>query len=154
MLDTGDRLPDLTLTDHTGTPVRLADLTKAVVFFYPKAMTPGCTTEACDFRDRHERLQAAGYEVVGVSPDPPELNGRFVEKERLTYRLLSDEDHEFADAAGAWGEKKNYGRVYEGLIRSTIVTDDDGTISHVFRNVKATGHAARVASELDLGQDD
>ncbi len=150
MLDVGDRLPDLTLTDHTGADVVLGDVGRAVVFFYPKAMTPGCTTEACDFRDRYERLQAEGYEVVGVSPDAPELNARFVEQERLTYRLLSDEDHAFAESVGAWGEKKNYGKVYEGLIRSTVVTDADGTITHAFRNVKAKGHAARIARELGI----
>ncbi len=150
MLDVGDRLPDLTLTDHTGADVRLADLGKAVIFFYPKAMTPGCTTEACDFRDRHEPLVAAGFEVVGVSPDAPSLNARFVEKEGLTYRLLSDEDHAFAESVGAWGEKKNYGKVYEGLIRSTFVTDEAGTITHAFRNVRAKGHAGRVADELGI----
>jgi peroxiredoxin Q/BCP len=150
MLDVGDRLPELTLSDHTGTDVSLLALGKAVVFFYPKAMTPGCTAEACDFRDRYERLQAEGYEVVGVSPDPPGLNARFVEKEGLTYRLLSDDGHLFAEAVGAWGEKKNYGKVYEGLIRSTLVTDDTATITHAFRNVRAKGHAARVADELGL----
>ena len=149
MLDVGDRLPDLTLSDHAGEPVALGDVTKAVLFFYPKAMTPGCTTEACDFRDRYERLQAAGFEVFGVSPDAPDYNAKFVAKESLVYRLLSDEDHAFAEAVGAWGEKKNYGKVYEGLIRSTFVVED-GTITHAFRNVRAKGHAARVASELGL----
>lgn len=149
MLDIGDRLPDLTLSDHTGTPVALGDVEKAVLFFYPKAMTPGCTTEACDFRDRYERLQAAGYEVFGVSPDAPGYNAKFVDKEGLVYRLLSDEDHAFAESVGAWGEKKNYGKVYEGLIRSTVVVED-GEIAHAFRNVRAKGHAARVATELGL----
>ncbi len=140
----------MTLSDHTGQPVSLGDVGKAVLFFYPKAMTPGCTTEACDFRDRYERLQAAGYEVFGVSPDKPDYNARFVEKEGLSYRLLSDEDHAFAESVGAWGEKKNYGKVYEGLIRSTLVVED-GAIAHAFRNVKAKGHAARVAGELGIG---
>lgn len=150
MLDVGDRLPALTLSDHTGEPVSLGDVGKAVLFFYPKAMTPGCTTEACDFRDRYERLQAAGYEVFGVSPDKPDYNAKFVDKESLVYRLLSDEDHAFAESVGAWGEKKNYGKVYEGLIRSTVVVEG-GEITHAFRNVRAKGHAARVASELGLG---
>lgn len=150
MLDVGDTLPDLTLADHTGLPVALTELERAVIFFYPKAMTPGCTTEACDFRDRHDHLAAAGYEIVGVSPDPPTLNARFVEQEGLTYRLLSDEDHAFAEAMGAWGEKQNYGKVYEGLIRSTFVVEG-GTISQAFRNVRATGHAARVAASIGLG---
>lgn len=152
MLDVGDTLPDLTLPDHLGTEVSTTDLGKAVVFFYPKAMTPGCTTEACDFRDRYERLQAAGYEVVGVSPDAPEVNARFVEEHDLSYRLLSDEDHAFAEAVGAWGEKQNYGKTYEGLIRSTFVIDEDASITAAFRNVRAKGHAARVARELGLDE--
>lgn len=149
MLDVGDRLPNLTLTDHTGKDLSLRDLGSAIVFFYPKAMTPGCTTEACDFRDRHTPFLEAGYEVVGVSPDPPEVNARFVEQERLTFRLLSDPDHAFAEAVGAWGEKKNYGKVYEGLIRSTFVVED-GVIAHAFRNVRAKGHVARIAREVGV----
>lgn len=149
MLDTGDTLPAFTLTDHTGKTVALGDLDKAVVFFYPKAMTPGCTTEACDFRDNYALLQSEGYDVLGVSPDAPEVNAAFVEKERLTFRLLSDVDHAFAEAMGAWGEKKNYGKTYEGLIRSTFVVEN-GVITHAFRNVKATGHAARIMREMGL----
>lgn len=149
MLDIGDTLPNLTLQDHTGAPVPLGDLDKVVVFFYPKAMTPGCTTEACDFRDNYAQLQSEGWEVVGVSPDSPELNAAFVEKEHLTFRLLSDPDHELAEAMGAWGEKKNYGKTYEGLIRSTFIVEN-GTVTHAFRNVKATGHAARIMREIGL----
>lgn len=143
-----ETLPDVTLPDHEGQPVRLRDHLPAVIFFYPKAMTPGCTTEACDFRDRLEPLRDAGYEVFGASPDAPPANAKFVEKERLTYPLLSDEDHSLAEALGAWGMKKNYGKEYEGLIRSTFVVSADGAITHAFRNVRAKGHAERVVREL------
>ncbi len=141
-------LPDVTLTDHEGNELRLHDHLPAVIFFYPKAMTPGCTAEACDFRDRLEPLTEAGYSVFGASPDAPARNAAFVEKERLTYPLLSDEDHSLASELGAWGIKKNYGKEYEGLIRSTFVIEEDGTISHAFRNVRAKGHAERVVKTL------
>lgn len=141
-------LPDVTLPNQDGAPVRLHDHLPAVIFFYPKAMTPGCTAEACDFRDRLEPLNEAGYSIFGASPDAPAANAKFVEKERLTYPLLSDEDHALAEALGAWGIKKNYGREYEGLIRSTFVVDADGAITHAFRNVRAKGHAERVVREL------
>ncbi len=148
-----ERAPDFTLPDHEGRPVSLGDFAgkRLIVFFYPKAMTPGCTTEACDFRDRYERFLDAGFEIVGVSPDPPERNARFREKEALPFPLLSDTDHRVAEAFGAWGTKKNYGREYEGLIRSTFVVEPDGTISHAYRNVRAKGHVERLAREL-LGE--
>lgn len=121
---------------------------KLVMFFYPRAMTPGCTTEACDFRDNYSVFADAGFEVVGVSPDPPDRNARFREKEGLEFDLLSDEDHELASALGAWGEKNSYGKTSMGLIRSTFVFDGDGTLLREYRNVKAGGHVARVASDL------
>jgi peroxiredoxin Q/BCP len=152
MLKLGDTLPDLTLTDEAGNALALKDVGKAVFFIYPKAMTPGCTAEACDFRDRYERLQAAGYAVYGVSPDPARRNAKFRDLYDLSYPLLSDEGHEFLTEVGAWGEKKNYGKTFLGVIRSTVVTDEDGAITHFFRNVKATGHAARVAKELGLAE--
>lgn len=152
MLDIGDALPSRPLLDDTGDPVDPTALGQAVIFVYPAAMTPGCTTEACDFRDRYARLVAAGYEVVGVSPDAPERNAEFKEEYDLPYRLLSDPDHSFLEDLGAWGTKKNYGREYEGVIRSTIVTGPDGTITHAFRNVRAKGHAARIARELGLDE--
>lgn len=119
-----------------------------VMFFYPKAMTSGCTMEACDFRDNYDALGAAGYNVVGVSPDPPALNAKFREKEGLNFDLLSDEDKELAKTLGAWGEKNSYGKKTTGLIRSTFVFDDDGELVNEYRNVKATGHVARVAKDL------
>ena len=118
------------ITDQDGNQVNLSDYagTSLIVFFYPKAMTPGCTAEACDFRDNHRRLIDAGYEIVGISPDEPERNAKFREKEQLTFPLLSDPAHKVAEAFGAWGMKKNYGREYEGLIRSTFVIGPDGEI--------------------------
>lgn len=150
MLEIGDKAPAFTLPDETGSDVSLADYQgrKLVMFFYPKAMTPGCTTEACDFRDRADSLLTAGYSVVGVSPDPSERLIVFKEKESLTYPLLSDSDHKVAEALGAWGMKKNYGREYEGLIRATFVIDEKGRLSHVYRNVKAKGHVERVTRDL------
>lgn len=150
MLEIGDKAPAFTLPDETGSDVSLADYQgrKLVMFFYPKAMTPGCTTEACDFRDRADSLLTAGYSVVGVSPDPSERLMVFKEKESLTYPLLSDSDHKVAEALGAWGMKKNYGREYEGLIRATFVIDEKGRLSHVYRNVKAKGHVERVTRDL------
>jgi peroxiredoxin Q/BCP len=150
MFDIGDTLPARTLLDETGSEVALADLGASVLFVYPAAMTPGCTAEACDFRDRYERLQGAGYDVVGLSPDTPEKNAAFRAAHDLPYRLLSDPDHAVLEELGAWGMKKNYGREYEGVIRSTLITDADGVITHAFRNVRAKGHAARIARELGL----
>lgn len=153
MLEIGDKAPAFDLPDDTGSRVSLADFTgrKLVMFFYPKAMTPGCTKEACDFRDRADALLAAGFSVVGVSPDPIPRLVAFKERESLTYPLLSDEDHVVAEEYGAWGMKKNYGREYEGLIRSTFVVGGDGLLLNVYRNVRASGHVARVTRDL-LGE--
>ena len=150
MLEVGDPAPAFTLPDESGSPVSLSDFAgrNLIMFFYPKAMTPGCTTEACDFRDRADSLLSAGYSVLGVSPDPIDRLQKFREKEALVYPLLSDEDHAVAVAYGAWGTKKNYGREYEGLIRSTFVVGADGNLDRVYRNVRATGHVARVARDL------
>ena len=136
--------------DHDGRPVSISDFLgkHLVVFFYPAAMTPGCTAEACDFRDRYEDLQAGGFELVGVSPDKPERNAKFREKEGLPFPLLSDEDHKVAEAFGAWGKKMMYGKESVGLIRSTFVLGPDGEIEREYRNVKAQGHVARVTADL------
>jgi peroxiredoxin Q/BCP len=121
---------------------------KLVMFFYPAAMTPGCTKESCDFRDSYRDFADAGYEIVGVSPDAPAKNARFKEKEGLNFDLLSDQDKELATSLGAWGEKKMYGKTMDGLIRSTFVIDEKGQIEKAYRNVKATGHVARVKADL------
>ena len=151
-LQPGDIAPAFTLQDQDGRPVSLRDSAgkSTIVYFYPAASTPGCTTQACDFRDSLASLTAAGYVVLGVSPDPIGKIIRFAQKEGLTFSLLSDEDHAVAEAYGAWGEKKNYGRVYEGLIRSTVVVAEDGTISLAQYNVRATGHVAKLRRDLGL----
>lgn len=138
------------LTNQDGEHVSSDDLAgkKYVMFFYPRAMTPGCTTESCDFRDSYAEFAESGYEVIGVSPDSPEQNAKFKEKEGLNFDLLSDEDHVLAESLGAWGEKKLYGKITEGLIRSTFVVDENGEVTRAYRNVKATGHVARVKQDL------
>jgi peroxiredoxin Q/BCP len=151
-LETGQTAPAFTLTDHTGRSVSLTDFAgrNLIIFFYPAAMTPGCTTEACDFRDSLVRLQRAGYHVVGISPDKPEKLAKFVEKESLTYPLLSDSDRAVMNAYGAYGEKTLYGKKVTGVIRSTIVVGPDGTVTLPKYNVKATGHVAALSKVLDL----
>jgi len=138
------------LLNQDGVHVSSDDLAgkKYVLFFYPRAMTPGCTTESCDFRDSYSEFGEAGYEILGVSPDRPSQNLKFKEKEGLNFDLLSDEDHRLAAALGAWGEKKLYGKVSEGLIRSTFVVDENGEVEKAYRNVRATGHVARVKEDL------
>lgn len=149
-LQPGDQAPDFEIDTPTGR-VALADLLEesdkgVIVYFYPKAMTPGCTTEACDFRDA--RLDDAGYEVIGISPDPIEKLRSFAEAELLDFPLGSDPEHEVLEAYGAWGEKKNYGRTVVGVIRSTFVINPDGSVAEALYNVKATGHVARVTKNL------
>ena len=138
------------LRNQDGEPVSDGDFKgkKYVMFFYPKAMTPGCTTESCDFRDSYGELAEAGYSIVGVSPDPPSRNKKFQEKEGLNFDLLSDEDHVLAEGLGAWGEKKLYGTISMGLIRSTFVIDEEGVVVDTYRNVRAKGHVARVMADL------
>jgi peroxiredoxin Q/BCP len=145
-LEPGSPAPDFSLVDQDGRSVNLRDLRggRVILFFYPEAMTPGCTTEACDFRDSLAPLQAAGYTVLGISRDEPEKLRRFRERDGLTYDLLSDPDHAIHDAYGVWGEKVNYGKTVMGVIRSTFVIDEDGRIDQALYNVKATGHVARV----------
>ena len=151
-LSTGDPAPAFTLDDENGKPVSLTDFhgRKLVVFFYPAAMTAGCTKEACDFRDSQVRLQRNGYEVVGISPDTPDKQRQFIDKEHLTYPLLSDPDHATLEAYGAWGDKQLYGKTVTGVIRSTVVVAEDGTVELAKYNVKATGHVAALAKALGL----
>ena len=153
-LQEGDRAPEFTLQTIDGS-VSLADeLAKAekgvVVYFYPKAMTPGCTTEACDFRDSENSLKSAGYTVIGISPDRVESLRKFVDRDNLNFPLASDPERKVLDAYGAFGEKKNYGKIVQGVIRSTFVVSKDGTISSAQYNVKATGHVGRLRKILGV----
>lgn len=148
----GAKAPEFTLKDSTGKDVSLSEYRgrSTVVYFYPAASTPGCTKQACDFRDNLASLRAAGYEVLGISPDPVNKLARFADREGLEFPLLSDEDHSVAEAYGAWGEKKNYGRTYDGLIRSTVVVDPEGNVAVAQYNVRATGHVAKLRRDLKL----
>ena len=149
-LEPGDEAPDFTLSDDQGGEVTLSDLRggRVVVYFYPAAMTPGCTTQACDFSDSLDALQAAGVSVLGISPDPPEKLAKFRERDGLTITLLSDPDKQVLTRWGAYGEKKLYGKTVTGVIRSTFVVDADGRIEKAMYNVKATGHVAKLRREL------
>lgn len=151
-LISGALAPDFTLKNSEGHDVSLTDFRgrNTVVYFYPAASTPGCTKEACDFRDSLQSLQLAGYDVLGISPDPVDKLASFASAEGLNFPLLSDENHAVAEAYGAWGEKKNYGRTYEGLIRSTVVIDPQGTVAVAQYNVRATGHVAKLRRDLKL----
>jgi peroxiredoxin Q/BCP len=151
-LAVGDPAPDFTLTDDAGNQVSLSDHRgrSVVVYFYPAASTPGCTKEACDFRDNLSELNGAGYDVLGISPDKPEKLAKFKAAEGLTFPLLSDPDRTVLKAWGAFGEKLNYGKTILGVIRSTFVVNPDGTIGQALYNVKATGHVARLLKELDV----
>ncbi|WP_426243561.1 thioredoxin-dependent thiol peroxidase [Nocardioides sp. LHG3406-4] len=152
-LTVGDTAPDFTLTSDTGETVTLSGLRgrSVIVYFYPAAMTPGCTTQACDFTDSLASLQAAGYEVLGISPDKPEKLAKFRERDGLTITLLSDPDRTTLASYAAFGEKKLYGKVVEGVIRSTIVVDPEGRVALAQYNVKATGHVAKLRRDLGLG---
>ncbi|WP_201466097.1 thioredoxin-dependent thiol peroxidase [Janibacter melonis] len=151
-LSPGDTAPDFTLTDDYGEQVTLSDLRgrKVIVYFYPAAMTPGCTTQACDFTDRIDVLQDQGYTVLGISPDGPDKLATFREKEHLRITLLSDPDREVMTRYGAYGEKKLYGKTVTGVIRSTVVVDEQGEVTHAMYNVKATGHVAKIQRDLGL----
>lgn len=151
-LSEGDKAPGFTLTDDTGAEVSLGDYAgKTVVLYaYPAAMTPGCTTQACDFRDSLSALQAAGVEVIGISPDKPEKLAKFREKEGLNFTLVSDPDKAVLSEYGAFGEKKMYGKTVMGVIRSTFVIGPDGTIEKAMYNVRAKGHVAKLRRDLDL----
>ena len=149
-LQPGDTAPDFTLTNDAGEPVTLSEQTgRVIVYFYPAAMTPGCSKQACDFSDSIDRLQAEGYTVLGVSPDQPAKLATFRERDGLTIGLLSDPEKEVLTAWGAFGEKKLYGKVVQGVIRSTFVVED-GTVQLAQYNVKATGHVAKLRKDLGL----
>jgi peroxiredoxin Q/BCP len=151
-LSPGDRAPDFALTDAGGQTVSLSDFRgrNLLLYFYPAAMTPGCTKEAVDFQDSSAELEAAGYQVIGVSPDTPEKLARFRDAEHLTFPLLSDPDRATLLAYGAYGEKKLYGKTVTGVIRSTFVINGDGTVRSAQYNVRATGHVAKIRRELGV----
>jgi peroxiredoxin Q/BCP len=151
-LSAGDEAPDFTLPTDDGSTVTLSDLRgqKVIVYFYPAAMTPGCTKQACDFTDSLDSLKGAGYTVLGISPDKPEKLAKFRERDSLTITLLSDQDKSVMTQWAAFGEKKMYGKVVQGVIRSTFVVDEDGKVAVAQYNVKATGHVAKLRKDLGL----
>ena len=149
---TGDKAPAFTLIDQNGEKVKLSNFKgqRVILYFYPAAMTPGCTKQACDFTDNLNTFKHAGYSIVGISPDPPEKLQQFTELESIGFTLLSDPTKETMSAYGAFGEKKLYGKTVTGVIRSTFVINEKGVIEQAFRNVKATGHVAKMMRELEL----
>ncbi len=150
-LQPGDEAPSFSATNQDGVERTNADFegSKLAVYFYPRAFTPGCTTESCDFRDRYEFFSRNGYEILGVSPDKPEKLAKFKDEYNLPFDLLSDPDHTIATDFGAYGLKKNYGKEYMGIIRSTVLIDESGRVEQAFYNVKAKGHAERIAEAVE-----
>ncbi|MGA4880544.1 thioredoxin-dependent thiol peroxidase [Streptomyces lydicamycinicus] len=151
-LQPGDTAPAFTLPDADGKQVSLADHKgrKVIVYFYPAALTPGCTKQACDFTDNLDFLTGHGYDVIGISPDKPEKLAKFREKEELKVTLLGDPDKTVLESYGAFGEKKLYGKTVTGVIRSTVILDEDGKVERALYNVKATGHVAKIIKDLGL----
>ena len=151
-LQPGDKAPDFTLASADGSKISLSDLrgSKVILYFYPAAMTPGCTTQACDFRDNLASLRAAGYAVLGVSPDRPDRLAAFRDQQALTFPLLADPDRAVLEAYGAWGQTQSYGKTVTGVIRSTVVIDEGGRVERALYNVKATGHVAKLRKDLGL----
>jgi thioredoxin-dependent peroxiredoxin len=151
-LEPGDEAPDFTLPDADGNPVSLSALRgqRVIVYFYPAAMTPGCTKEACDFTQSLPDFQTAGVTVLGISPDAPAKLAKFRDKEDITFPLLSDPDRKALSAYGAYGEKMNYGKKTLGVIRSTFVIGADGTVEKAYYSVKATGHVERLRKDLEV----
>ena len=146
MVEEGKQAPEFELESDTGETVRLSDLRgkSVILYFYPKDDTPGCTTEACEFRDAYDRFREQGVEVIGVSPDAAGSHRKFKDKYELPFPLLADPDHAVAEAYGVWKEKKNYGKTYMGIDRSTFVIAPDGTLVMALRGIRAAGHAADV----------
>ncbi|MFF0495698.1 thioredoxin-dependent thiol peroxidase [Nocardia aobensis] len=151
-LGPGDRAPDFTLPDADGKPVSLADYRgrKVIVYFYPAASTPGCTKQACDFRDNLAELNDAGLDVLGISPDKPSKLAKFRDNEKLTFPLLSDPERDVLQEWGAYGEKTMYGKRITGVIRSTFLVDEEGVIQVAQYNVRATGHVAKLRRDLSV----
>lgn len=150
MLQVGDAAPDFALSNGAGETIRLSDLRgkKVVLYFYPKDLTPGCTQEACDFRDRYAALQETGTVLLGVSPDSTKSHARFATKHTLPFPLLADEDHAVATAYGVWKEKSMYGRSFMGIERTTVLIDEDGKVARIWPKVKVAGHGDEVLAAL------
>jgi peroxiredoxin Q/BCP len=151
-LTVGQKAPNFTLPDASGAKHSLADFAgkNVIVYFYPKAGTPGCTTQACDFRDNMASFTAKNYVVIGISPDPGKDLQQFIDNENLPFLLLGDEDKSVHEAYGTWDQKSLYGKIVTGVIRSTFVIDESGTITQALYNVKATGHVAMLKSKLGV----
>ncbi len=152
MIEPGQQAPDFTLPNQDGEPVRLSELRgrPVVLYFYPKDDTPGCTKQACGIRDAWSDFEQRGIEVLGISPDDESSHVKFKQKYGLPFTLLADPEHKVAEDYGVWVEKKNYGKTYLGVIRSTFVVDPEGKIAHAFYNVRATGHVAKLIRDLGL----
>ena len=150
MIQTGEQAPDFELPDHDGTPVRLSELRgrRVVLYFYPKANTPGCTTQACGIRDHLPDYTSAGVRVLGVSPDPVKAVKKFHDKQALNFTLLADEDHAVCEAYGVWGEKSMYGKTYMGAARATFIIDGEGKIVHVIPKASPKTHDDEVLKAL------
>ncbi|RFU63011.1 thioredoxin-dependent thiol peroxidase [Peribacillus glennii] len=146
----GEKAPDFTLSGANGETVKLEEFkgNYIVLYFYPKDMTPGCTTEACDFRDQHEKFQELDAVIVGVSPDPAERHAKFIEKHGLPFMLLADVEHEAAEKYGVWKLKKTFGKEYMGIERSTFLIDKEGVLMKEWRNVKVKGHVKEALEYL------
>jgi len=146
------KAPAFSLQDQNGNTVKLSDFigSKVILYFYPAAMTPGCTKQACDFTENIKLLKKSGFQVIGISPDPVEKLHEFAKQDSITFPLLSDPDKKTMIKYGAYGEKKLYGKVVTGVIRSTFIIDTKGNIEHEFRNVKATGHVAKLMRDLGI----
>ena len=151
-LSPGDTAPDFTLPTDDGSDLTLSSLHghKVILYAYPAAMTPGCTTQACDFRDNIASLQSAGYQVLGISPDTLEKQKKFRDEEHVPYPLLCDPSRDVLEAYGAWGEKQLYGKTVTGVLRSTFVVDEQGKVEKAMYNVKATGHVAKLRRDLGI----
>lgn len=149
-IEIGDKVPDIKLENQDGESVALTDFVgkKIVLYFYPKDMTPGCTTEACDFRDQHSQYQALDTVVLGVSPDPIKKHQKFIDKHDLPFSLLADEEHELAEAFGVWKLKKMFGKEFHGIERSTFIIDKSGFVTHAFRKVRVKGHVEEVLNTI------
>jgi thioredoxin-dependent peroxiredoxin len=152
LLKEGDKAPDFTALDQAGKTIKLSDLKgkKVIVYFYPKDNTPGCTAEACNLRDNYDELIQRGFEVIGISPDNENSHKKFREKYNLPFHLLADTEKKILKTYGAWGEKKMYGKTYEGVLRTTYVVNENGMIGKVIAKVDTKDHAKQILKELEL----